>query len=140
VKAVQHFKANDGTLFEDEAECAKYDEVLGARDKAVALILPKQFDTTDFANGTGYIQLTEDTKDDFIDAYLGLVKRLHPSLHQKAVTNPVGIIGRYLCDSDSPLYRLWTLACQIDKQNRLWGQPYYALHPDEGTQTLLTRR
>lgn len=23
---------------------------------------------------------------------------------------------------------------QIDKENRLWGQPYFALNPNEGTQ------
>lgn len=140
MEVVQHFKAKDGTLFKNQDECSEYEDVLTARDKAIRLVLPKEHDTTDFANGEGYIQLTDDTKEEFIDAYLGLVKRLHPSLHQKAVTNPVGIIGRYLDDSNSPLYRLWTLACQIDRQNRLWGQPYYALHPDEGKQTILTRR
>jgi hypothetical protein len=67
----------------------------------------------DFKNGGGYIQqdhiVIEEIKNYFIERFGGFM-----------------ISGRYLDDSKSPLYEIWTRIYSIDSEYREWGQPYYA--------------
>lgn len=137
MKAVQRFETKDGELFESESAAREHEQALGYVGEAEALILPKKLDTTDFANGGGYIQITPKTKDAFFKAYRQAVQYCHPSEITRFDQNPTGFIGRVLSDSDSPIYRLYTLAAQIDGAGRLWGQPYFATHPSEGKQVCL---
>lgn len=142
MEKVTQFKAEDGRLFANKTECLKYDAKLHKRDKLIRMILPKQFDNCDFANGGGYIQLTPETKKKFMDGYVSCIRVHHPAIFKEldVSKNPTGFIGRYLCDGDLPFYRLWCLACQIDKSGRLWGQAYYATHQSEAKQDVLCTR
>ena len=140
METVHKFKAHDGKLFDDVEECLWYEEMIGAVKEAIRLILPEEHDTVAFSNGHGYIQLTAATKTVFITMYLGAVERFLPDLLPLAKGNPTGIVGRYLCDGDSPIYKLFLLADRIDSQNRLWGQSYYAKNPGAGDLVMLAER
>lgn len=136
------YKANDGRMFGNKKECEKHDKKLEECDKLVQMILPKAVDTCDFANGGGYIQLTLETKNKFMAGYVGLIRKYHPKIYKEldVALYPTGMVGRYLCDADSPFYRLWTLAGQIDFQDRLWGQSYFVTKASEAKQVCLGTR
>jgi hypothetical protein len=56
-----------------------------------------------------------------------LIRKYYPDSNYLSLwANPRGIIGRYLDDAGSPLYRLNSLLCCFDKYGNLWNQPYYA--------------
>jgi hypothetical protein len=115
--------------FDTKNEAEAYSQMLDRVTRAKKVLRYPKDPGCKFANGEGYIQLTEEELALFNDIYRAAIRDFKPDLLPQFNANPKGIIGRYLDDSDSPLYSLWGIACQIDAKRRLWGQPYYANHP-----------
>ena len=137
MQTVTRYKANSGRVFEDEA-AATADDLLFAQQQEVSRLLPQAVDDAcTYANGGGYVQ---HSVADVAAFKAGLRKLIAMEFgeHSEALkhfdTNPTGYAGRYLDDSGSNTYRLWSRLAHIDSQLREWGQGYYALHPEEGTQ------
>jgi hypothetical protein len=95
----------------------------------------QRMDRINFSGGEGYIQhipeVVERVQREFLDlcyeilgdkVYLGNVHRQ-------------GIIGRYL--DDGIFSKHWYIFHCIDDNYKQWGQPYFTLHPDKGTQRCL---
>lgn len=97
----------------------------------VALVLPKELDTTEYANGSGYIQLSIATHAKFLLRYRDMVEATVPNLLHHFDSNPSGFIGRYLDDMHSPAYILWGRMACIDGKLRMWGQPYFVRNPPD---------
>jgi hypothetical protein len=131
MKQVTKFQAEDGRLFDDEAECLSHEEQVIAVKALIEMVHPKGIDID---NGKGYIQLTPETQQRLLNGYVALVDRHQPELSVKVRENPRGFIGRILGDSSSPLMHLYYTYCLIDKEGRLWDQPYFANNPERGTQ------
>jgi hypothetical protein len=131
------FVAKDGRQFETEAPCRDYDKLLAKIEELKESVRPKEHNTIDFMNGHGYIQLSSERAETFERAFKDLVGQVSPSWKSMVEENPRGFIGRYLDDSDSPLYGLWSLLTQIDTKWRVWGQPFFANHSGEGQGTCL---
>jgi hypothetical protein len=122
----QVWQANDGSIHEGKGQAVEREALLREIRSAKRLVLPKKMDTCEFANGNiGPIQLTEEQYDVFRAAYLALIdEHCSSKVKELAHADPIGIVGRYLCDGDSPLYGLYSTMCCIDSKLRLWGQPY----------------
>jgi hypothetical protein len=105
--------------------------------ETIRLVLPKGVDTSDFANGSGYIQLTAGTHAKFMLRYREVIKQTAPEWLGRFDANPVGWIGRWLDDTGNPAYSLWGRAVCIDSNFRMWGQLYYATHQNEAKDVCL---
>lgn len=109
----------------------------GYVQETLLLVLPKELDGIDFANGSGYIQLTVGTHAKFMLRYRDVVKHTAPELLSRFDQNPAGFIGRHLDDMGNPAYSLWSRAASIDSNLRMWGQPFFAAEPSQGKQVCL---
>ena len=133
------FQADDGQLFVKKMDAQAHEELTNLVKKLKKAVLPAKFDDCDFANGSGFIQLSQRDVTTLTNEFLTAIETYHKSWFSKAKANPKGFIGRYLCDSNSPLYETYSLLNQIDSANRLWGQPYYASNPNDGKQVQLNK-
>ena len=130
------FQTEDGKVFETEKKAEYHEELLKQIKVLSESILPKKFDTCEFANGDGHIQLTVAQVKKFDEEFKKLLSKHDPD----CLKYDDGMMGRMLNDSDSSLYHLWCLAQKINRgSNRLYGQPYYANHPLEAKQVCLNR-
>jgi len=77
-------------------------------------------DTTDFSNGEGYVLQDPEVIDEIQKYFLDRFGSYY-------------VAGRTLDDSNSILYGAFLRAFAVDKKYREWGQTFYSLHPDEGT-------
>lgn len=141
MKKVEVYRTLDGRMFEKEEEALKHETLVRQIAFLKSTIYPR-FDLNhdaDFSNGDGYVQLTEAEVNKLTDFFIKAVAEHHPDIADMAKDNPKGFVGRYLDDGGSELYEVWTILKCIDNDNRLWGQPYYAAHPDSGKQIKLER-
>lgn len=143
MKEQKIYIAEDGRRFDDKEKCQKYDKALIEIKEIMSLLVPKEkYDdkNCDFSNGEGYIQQDKKIIDEVVSRLCYAIERYH-KFSEWAGWKPEyglgGMLGRYLDDGDSPFYRAWCRWACIDKSGREWGQPYYALHPEEGKQKQL---
>lgn len=137
MKKVTRVLTVDGKLFESEKRAELHEAEFLEVQALERSIFPAKFDTCDFGNGGGYIQLSPDAYERFMAGYRKVIAKYHKELLRHFDKYPTGIIGRYLGDGDAVAYSLWCLACQIDDSGRLWGQSYYTAHQNEAEQKML---
>ena len=98
--------------------------------------LSKESDS--FANGAGYIQhscdIVEKCQRDFLDYCYEVTGQ---DVFKEKNVHRQGIVGRYLDDGGTDLYRYWHRFVCIDEENREWGQPFFAINPTKGKQRCL---
>lgn len=138
MEIIRKFKAIDGVEFTDEQECIKY-ELLIDRVNSIMNTLPKHPDSCDFANGNGYLQHDKTSLRNAKIAILTICKEYidHQWIQQSIDDDTVhpSWVGRLLSDYGiRPLDRAWNRFYCIDSELREWGQPYFALNPQKGTQ------
>jgi len=121
MKTVTKFISESGREFDNEPEAQQDELYFNAVKKTTELFYPTIPMGLDFANGEGYIQLSEDRKQKILNAFDEIIKTFHPNL----VGKPVGYIARYLDDNKEHARRLDYLIACIDDNNRLWGQPFF---------------
>lgn len=130
MERISKYKAIDGSVFNTEQECLSYESLI-ERVNAIMRPLGTRPDDTNFTNGGGYIQ--HDSR------VVAIAKEEITELAIKTfkIDRNVNffIIGRYCDDCGSKcLYSAWSRLNCCDKNNREWGQGYYAINPDKGTQ------
>lgn len=135
MKQITQYKADDGKIFTNKSDCLVYDELI----KKVNIImkpfghLPEDEDCS-FANGGGYIK----HKKTDVEKAKKLITALGNDTFNIKPKASFGWIGRYFDDSGySCLYSAWGRLSNIDRNGREWGQGYYAINPDKGTQKQL---
>ena len=148
-----HYKAEDGKLFNTEAECKQYEQEYYTIEYIMSKLvpLPKNL-SQDFIYGKEYIQHDP-----------SIVKLLRQELLWLALQKPIPIPEEYqrvlkeglanlsLCTpcggvswviSDivgQPIKRAWwRVTCCIDKFGREWGQPYFAISAEKGIDKQIT--
>ena len=153
MKKKEMFEANDGTLFSTETAATKHDELI-AEFKRLEAVLGGKISDEDcsFANGDGYYQLSKSRVDSFDSEFLAVLRKQEPWIFEQYIDKPdfnkgvpytndqlmkSYILGRCLSDSNSILYRPFSMRYNIDSQLRRWGQAYYALNPYKGKQVKL---
>lgn len=142
MQRITKFKADDGAEFDTEAKCIEY-EALAAEVAEVVSILPARPDDDgcQFSNGSGYLQHDAAQLKKARDALLriGMRYMTNPPWFQQTRDGEAhpSWAGRLMDECPRPLSRAWYRFQCCDIQGREWGQPYYANHPDEATQTRL---
>lgn len=136
------FRSDDGKRFDTEADCLNYEQMVIEAAKANKILPQAVDDGCSFTNGGGYIQYTAENVARFEKETERLIREyISKEYADKYAQCPRGIVGRYLSDGGGPqndlAYKLWTRRYCIDDSFREWGQPFYALNPDRGTQTEL---
>lgn len=148
MKQIAKWKADDGAEFNDEAACAAYESLCAEVAGVMARLPPRPDDAgCRFSNGHGYL------KHDPV-VWLG-VQRDIARIGRRSFTDecatrhfnfvidgdkPLGhtMIGRFIDDGcPRPVYRAWSRLMCVDQEYREWGQPYYALHPDQAEHVAL---
>ena len=134
VEEVRMFKTDDGRKFTD------YDAALIHEHdaKSAQMITDMLPDNSNLASGDFY-QLTRDEVRYSRTAFCVVLRNKYggDKTFKKAIDayedNPLcDLIGRLLCDSNTPFYGVFITFSSINyNNNRLFNQPYYANHPDE---------
>lgn len=143
MKEITKYEAIDGTEFDHEKDCLKYEKLI----ETVNVImdeLPKtpKDDGCNFANGKGYIQ---HDKTVLRQVQIKILKEVKKHIKHKWVQETIddenvhpSYVGRLIDDYRiDPLNRAWYRFMCIDKSGREWGQPYFANNPKEGQQIKL---
>lgn len=141
MKQILIFQADDGTRFDNDQLCQRYEAQCEIINQAMALLKPIPKNAgCNFANGGGFIQ---QDKAAVLMAY-GMVLDVAENIAGKDVVAktkaahefaPRSIIGRYLDDSGHrAIYKAWHRFLNMDAQWREWGQGYFAANPHEGKQ------
>ena len=119
MRAVTKYEADDGVIFATEQQAISRDVLIAECEsfKALIGIAAVKEVGSGFSSGGGFIQHSRGTGD-----------RIHKFLKEKGANR----------DTDGPVGRLiWLWQC-LDEQDRQWGQPYFAIHPDKGQQVEVT--
>ena len=127
MKQTIRYEAEDGKIFNEEEECIKYDKILAKVNKFLDNI--PSSNSTDFANGNGYIQHKPATRSELIVELVKLSNEWFQT--EPPFTNFTYALGRYIDDSNmKALNSLTSKIMFIDgNTNREYGQPYYANNP-----------
>lgn len=135
--AIQKYKSDSGREFSTPQDAMVADALFAIQNEVNKMLPSAIDDGCDFENGGGYVQQSEA---DIIAFKHGMRRLIVMEFGENSATlkrwdeNPCGFVGRYLDDSGSDTYRLYLRLCCIDDQRREWGQPFYAINPEQGTQ------
>ena len=143
MKTITKYEAIDGTEFDHENECLKYEKLIERID-LIMHELPKrpEDDGCRFSNGGGFIQHDKAT---LCKARIKILKEVkkhikHPWVQQTIDDENVhpSYVSRLIDDYRiKPLNSAWYRFMCIDKSGREWGQPYFANNPEKGQQIKL---
>lgn len=134
VEEVRMFKTDDGKQFSDFDTALRYEA-----DAKSAKYITRQFpDHSNLASGDFY-QLNATLVANGRTVLCSTLRNRYSNdkTFNKAIDayedNPLcDLVGRLLCDSDTPFYGVWLMFESIDKKNRMFNQPYFARHSDTG--------
>jgi hypothetical protein len=141
MRAITKFVTNDGREFNAESEALAHESCLARVQEAMADWPPDPDAGTsrcDFANGRGYIQLSESlvigVRDRLLDIIAETIDHKWVAQSRSDPSVDCSWVGRLLDDYRHCAGRAWyQLAC-VDSRWRWWGQPYYRNNPSAGTQ------
>lgn len=121
--------------FDTEAQCREHEALLDLIDAAFKGCPPLPEDPhCNFANGGGYLQWTQGQRTRCEKALRKLMVKQVPKSIGAAQTVSLGTLCRVADDGGSPLYSALLRLYQQDGLLREWGQGYYTMNPDKGTQ------
>lgn len=121
------YQSDDGTVW-NRVEDAQNRDTYAKEVYA----LSKHFDTT-ISSGE-FIQRTEREVKNLISDTYDLLIKFHSKESEIAnrwKKDPRGFVGRFLSDGNDPAYHLYGIVISIDKNNRQWQQPYYAIEANK---------
>lgn len=129
MKQITKWKSENGREFDNSEQAQKADELF-AKQNEVSKLLPQAVDIRcEFANGGGYVQHTQEDVNKFMAGIRELIANEFgetSDIVKGFDKNPIGMVGRFLDDSGSDTYRLWSRLYNIDPRLREWGQRFYA--------------
>lgn len=134
MEIIQKYKAFDGKILDSSAECEEYEKVANEVQVFLSSIVDskKYDDGCKFSNGGGFIQHPTGTYKLIEEKLIELSNKYFKE--GKPFTQFNYYLGRVIDDSNMRcLNKLsYKLMC-IDKQEREFGQPYYASHSEQAT-------
>jgi hypothetical protein len=139
MKPITVYEANDGSQHATEHSARRRDTLIDDCRTATAILSPRPT-TMEFDNGGGYVQQVPFSVRECKRQLMGVAKYLFGDRdgfwsQDPDAVHPMGIAGRLISDSShKPLADAWYRLMCIDGRAREWGQPYYALNPEMGTQ------
>lgn len=141
MKAITKFVANDGREFNTESEAVAHESCLARVQAAMADWPADPDDGTGccyFANGGGYIQLSESlvigARNRLLDIIAETIDHKWVAQSRSDPSVDYSWVGRLLDDYGHCARSAWYRIGCVDSQWRWWGQPYYRNNPSAGTQ------
>lgn len=137
MKPVTKYEAEDGKVFDSEFDCVAYEKRSARIAEVVSKLQPiPKNDGCEFTNGGGYVQQLPAV---VVSVRVALLKIAQEASTHKWLQESIDDISadpswaaRIISECDStPLHKAWLRIMCIDKQFREWGQPFYALHPEQ---------
>jgi hypothetical protein len=133
MKSITKFQAVDGRLFDNEADCVKYEETIAEIRDVMSTIKPVPNDC-DFSNGDGFVQQDIPTVS---KAMVRIVEIAGIEKKPEFINDPFacrfGIIGRIIDDGGNRhLWGAWSRFMNMDHLGREWGQQFFARNPEQG--------
>lgn len=142
MEIITKYKADDGVEFLDLIDCELHETNCQLAETIMKVFPPKP-GSRDFSNGGGYLQHDVDVLLKTRNRFLEFVKRysdhkwIQESIDKGLEVDP-SWAGRIIGEcAPNTIYKHWYRFSCIDKYSREWGQPYYAINPDKGTQKQL---
>lgn len=132
MQKIEIYKADDGTLLATKEECEVYEKFLYHINEVEKFI----------KKGTPQgVQNSIEDVENFFKCFRGLLELYAPSLINYWDNNKHGIIGRFLSDSDNPIYEKLNKLYQhgvlcVGADLKSYDQPYNALRSCTITQTI----
>ena len=139
MKTIKQYECEiSGRKFDKKTDAIKYEKMMLDIQNTFSFYKKIKDDNLSFANGKYAIQRDEDFYNKLLDGLIKMIKKYEKSLWVKCKDwggltrdNVKGhsSLGRWLGDSDSPLYHWWGIQGNIcPKCYREYGQMYYALN------------
>lgn len=127
-KHILKIESQEGRIFDTSSECVKYERIYSQIINLLSDLFDYKDDSLDFANGRGYIQHPPGTR---YKLEVELVKLTNEYLEEN-FTLGQGMIHRYIDDCNHKLLKKlsYKITC-MDKRDREYGQPYFAINPDK---------
>jgi hypothetical protein len=132
MKQIIKYVSNDGTEFDDAAQCEAYENLCSE----IALIMEPWPEV--LITGEGYLQQDKETVLTIQRAMVEIFEREHFSdahtawAHDAVFPAGMTLIGRYVDDSGSrPERMVWGRIQKLDKKFRQYEQPFYAIQADK---------
>lgn len=142
MEAITKFRTVDGREFNTESEAVAHEDCLARVQEAMA-DWPADPDAgtscCEFANGRGYIQLSESlvigARNRLLDIIAGTIDHRWIAQSREDPTVDYSWVARLLDDYDHCASSAWYRIGCVDKSWRWWGQPYFRNNPSAGTQS-----
>jgi hypothetical protein len=137
MKAVTKYIADDGLEFSEERACVSYEALCLEVAEIMGRLAPRpNLPSCSFENGAGYIQHDPKVAREAKVAILKIANGIFPhkwfdqSIEDATVDSSWA--GRLISEfSQKCVYKAWDRFQCMDKQFREFGQPYFALHPEQ---------
>ena len=131
MKKIIKYQSKDGINFNTEEECIKYEDILDQVNTILDILPDREKYDKDcsFSNGGGYLQLPKNTKEKIEKSLVKLSNIwFKPSTPFEKFNF---ILGRYIDDSNMKCLNNLSFRLMCIKDDREYGQPYYAINPDK---------
>lgn len=131
MEMITKYKAFDGTEYLEESKCADHESNCKIAD-LIMINLPLKPDGFDFSNGSGYIQHDYNNLLNVRNEFLEFCKRYTDHRWIQETIDGVFDVdpswaGRMIGEcAPNYIYKMWYRFACIDKQQKEWGQPYFA--------------
>jgi hypothetical protein len=111
MRLVTRYEATDGSVWLSEGDALERDDLIEVcRNVERTASMKDRPSKTEYTSGRGYVQQPKGTREYLLSA--------------------LRVMGANR-DSDGPIGRLMYRMHCMDDDDREWGQPYYAMHPDQ---------
>lgn len=129
MERISLFKTADGKTFSTPEEALKYESIM--REVQNFLLAFAENEDIDFSNGDGYIQHPIGTRDKMGKKLVELYNRWFKP--EEPFINFSYYLARLIDDSSMKClnHLSYRIMC-IDREDREWGQPYFADNPGTG--------
>jgi len=125
-----------GRCFDSKLEAIESEKKYKDIREAFAFYDEAETDSCAFANGEYSVQRNEEFYDKLIDGIINMVNKYEPWIlksYKNGITKEYvkgySVLGRFLDDSNSPLYKWWSIQANICTICfKEWGQLYYTNH------------
>lgn len=133
MKAITRYLSDDGSTFNIEADCIKYERLSKKVDKLMkGLGKEVEDEGCEFGNGGWYVQHDKQIVKKAKENIVILAKK---ELKIEENYKFGSFIGRYIDDSGvNCIKNAYSRLQCIDIKGREWGQPYFAFNPNKGVQ------
>jgi len=134
MQLIAKYQAKDGREFSDESSCAKHEQLLDKVEYILDRYLGRKQHPSVESN-KGYFQHEASSVKAAWKETIELARPLFKSFNWANASSeeihPMGVIGRIIDDSNSPIGKLHYRFMCIDDKYREWQQPYFAINPDK---------